>query len=73
MISYSGWLLKERDNKNMVKIELTYLVSIPSNVTEFKTILNYIRFHQKLAEEVNIPYIRITLDMGATINGFNVL
>ena len=41
--SYSGWLLKERDNKNLVKTELTYLPPILSKVTEFKTILNYIQ------------------------------
>ena len=58
--SYSGWLLKERDNKNLVKTELTYLPPIPSKVTEFKTICNYMQYLQKLAEEVNMPYLNIT-------------
>ena len=56
MSSYSGWLLKEHDNKNLAE-----------------TILNYIQYLQKLAEEVNMPYINITLDMGAAINAFKVL
>ena len=38
-----------------------------------KTILNYMQYLQKLAEEVNMPYINITLDMGAAINAFKVL
>ena len=62
--------MKERDNKNLVKTELTYLPRIPSEETEFKTILNYI---QKPAKEVNMPYVNITLDMGAAINAFKVL
>ena len=72
MSSYSVLLLKERDNKNLVKIELTYLPPIPSKVTEFKTILNYMQYLQNL-EEVNMPYVNITLDMGAAINAFKVL
>ena len=71
--SYSGWLLKEGDNKNLVKTELTYLPPIHSKVTEFKTILNYKQYLQKLAEEVNMPQVNITLDMGAAINAFKVL
>ena len=54
--SYSGWILKEPDHKNFVKTELTYLPPIPSKVTEFKTILNYMQYLQKL-EEVNMPYV----------------
>ena len=73
MSSYSVLLLKERDNKNLVKIELTYLPPIPSKVTEFKTIFNYMQYLQKLAEEVNMPYLNITLDMRAVINAFKVL
>ena len=38
-----------------------------------KTILNCMQYLQKLAEEVNMPYINITLDMGAAINAFKVL
>ena len=62
--------MKECDNKNLVKTELTHLPLIPSEETEFKTILNYI---QKPAEEVNMPYVNITLDMGAAINVSKVL
>ena len=39
--SCTGKLLKEGENKNLVKTELTYLPPIPSKVTEFKTILSY--------------------------------
>ena len=62
--------MKECDNKNLVKTELTHLPLIPSEETEFKTILNYI---QKPAQEVNMPYVNITLDMGAAINVSKVL
>ena len=62
--------MKECDNKNLVKTELTHLPLIPSEETEFKTILNYI---QKPAEEVNMPYVNITLDVGAAINASKVL
>ena len=50
---YSCWFLKERDNENFVNRELTYLPSTPSKVAEFKTILSYMEYLQKLAEEVN--------------------
>ena len=69
---YSGWLLEERNAKNLVKTELTHLPPIHSNVTEFKTIINYMLYLQKLAEEVNMPYVNVTLDMGATIYAFKV-
>ena len=38
MSSYSGWPLKERDNKNLVKTELTYLLPISSKVTPYVNI-----------------------------------
>ena len=59
--------------KNLVKTELTYLLPNPSIVTEFKTTLNYMQHLQKLAEEANMPYVIITLDMSAAINAFKVL
>ena len=31
------------------------------------------QYLKKLAEEVNMPYVNITLDMGAAINAFKVL
>ena len=70
--SYSGWLLEERNAKNLVKTELTHLPPIHSKVTEFKTILNYMLYLQKLAEKVNMPYVNVTLDMGATVYAFKV-
>ena len=70
---YSCSFLKERDNENFVNRELTYLPSTPSKVVEFKTILSYMEYLQKLAEEVNMPYVNITLDMSAALNVFKVL
>ena len=70
---YSCWFLKERDNENFINRELTYLPSTPSKVAEFKTILSYMKYLQKLTEEVNMAYVNITLDMSAALNVFKVL
>ena len=71
--SFSGWLLKQRGNNNLIKTEMTYLPPIASKVTEFSTIVTYMDYLQKLAREVNMPYVNITLDIGAAINAYKVL
>ena len=42
-------------------------------VTEFKTIITYFKYLQKLAADVNMLYVNITLDVGAAINAYKTM
>ena len=56
------------------KTIVTYLLPIPSKVTDFNTIEQYLMYMQKLAEEVNMPYVNVTLDamLGAAMNAYKL-
>ena len=49
---------------------MTYLPPINSKVTDFNTINQYLMYMQKLADEANMPYVNVSLDVGAAINAF---
>jgi len=51
----------------------TYLPPITSKVTEFTTISKYMTYLQSLAASSNMPYVNITLDVGAAINAYKFL
>ena len=43
-----------------------------NKVTDFSTINQYLLYMQKLAEEVNMPYVNVTLDVGAAVNAYKL-
>ena len=55
------------------KTIVTYLPPIPSKVTDFNTIEQYLMYMQKLAEEVNMPYVNVTLDVGVAMNAYGII
>jgi hypothetical protein len=50
----------------------TYLPPVNAKVTEFSTIQRYMLYLQSLATEVKMPYVNITLDVGAAMNAYLV-
>ena len=70
--TFSGWLIKIRKkqfpSKVINKTTETYLPPIVSKVTDFASIHKYVTYLQSLATSVNMPYVNITLDVGAAMN-----
>ena len=48
----------------------TYLPPITSKVNEFTTIETYLEYLEKLSLSCNMPFVNITLDVGAAMNAF---
>ena len=71
--TFSGFLLKNRDKTGLVKTVTTYLPPLTSKVTEFATIDTYLKYLQTLSNEMNMPYVNVTLDVGAAINAFKLV
>ena len=57
-------------NKKTVE---TYLPPITTKVTDFKTIYQCMIYLQQLANDVNMPYVNITIDVGGAINAYKLL
>ena len=55
------------------KTLIKYLPPINAKVTEFETIKRYLVYMQKLADEANMPYVNVTLDVGAAVNAYKVI
>ena len=73
--SLSGFLLRLRKQSQWVrptKYEETFLPPIPMQVTDASTIIAYLKFLERQAEQMNLQYCNITLDVGAAINAFLV-
>jgi hypothetical protein len=75
--TYSGWQVNNRIKSNRLQsvkktVEI-YLPPIESKVTDYTTIFKYMRYLQGLASDVNMPYVNITLDVGAAINAFKLI
>ena len=75
--TFSAW---ETDNKtksmefrDVKKTVETYLPPVDSKVTELKTIYKYLKYLQGLAADANMPFVNITLDVGAAINAYKVI
>ena len=64
---------KLNSSTGLKKTVLTYLPPINAKVTEFATIYQYLRYLQRLAVEVNMPYVNVTLDVGAAMNAERML
>ena len=75
--SFSGWMLqlysKGKEQSDIQKTIETYLPPIKSKVTDFNTITHYMSYLLELAYSVNMPYVNITLDVGAAINAHKLL
>ena len=67
---FNGWKLQTKMNHSVVlhKTTETYLPPINAKVTEFSTINRYMKYLQELAKDMNMPYVNITLDVGAAMN-----
>ena len=51
---------------------MTYLPPIDEKVTEFSIINRYLSYMQKLAKEANMPFVNVSLDVGAAINAYKL-
>ena len=67
--SFSGWqvLVREIANVATEKTVMTHLPPVNAPVNEFSTIFGFLTYMQKLCKEVNMPYVNITLDLGAAM------
>ena len=74
--TFAGWNTRCKEdliNKSLKKTVMTYLPPINSKVTKFDTIARYLEYPQQLAAEANMPYMNITLDVGAAMSAFKLL
>lgn len=72
----SGMLLRLRQKDSTTKIAKTvetYLPPLPTKVTDPQTIYSYLVYFQALAKEMNMPYVNVTLDVGAAINAYKLV
>ena len=72
---FKGWKLQTRStNPNLVihKTVETYLPPINAKVTDYGTIQKYLQYLQNLSTVVNMPYVNVTLDVGAAMNAYLV-
>ena len=69
-----GWLLSQRaeNSETLKKISETFFPPI-TKVTEFVTIQKYLTYLQSMAASVNMPYVNVTLDVGAVINAYKTI
>ena len=74
--SYSAWKTQVRTSCSVEPVQkttVTYLTPIPAEVvTDFSTVNQYLLHMQKLAEEVNMPYVNVTLDVGAAVRAYKL-
>ena len=73
--NFYGWrlFLRKRNTQTLQKTAETYLPPITSKVTDYTTISKFMSYLQSLAASVFMPYVNITLDVGAAINAFKFL
>jgi len=71
---FKGWKLQTRsiNGPDIIKSSETYLPPINAKVTDYQTIQRYMRYLQTLAEKVNMPFVNVTLDVGAAMNAYLV-
>ena len=73
--NYSGWCTLVRKISSLATLKKTVMIYLPPiepKVTEFSTIYRYLLYLQKLSAEVNMPYVNVTLDVGAAMNAYKV-
>ena len=69
---FKGWnlQLKMKKEVQLKKTVETFLPPINSKVTEFRTIKKYMQYLQELANQMNMPYVNVSLDVGAAMNAY---
>ena len=71
---FSGWCINMQNNfEPLKKTIVTYLPPLNLPITEFGTVYKLFETQQSQASKVNMPYVNITLDVGAAINAYKVL
>ena len=73
--SYSAWKTQVRTScfvEPVQKTAVTYLPPIPAKVADFSTNNQYLLYMQKLAEEVNMAHVNVTLDVGPAVNVYRL-
>ena len=71
---YSGWLTQVSTCKaSPKKTVITYLPPIHKPITEYSTIIEYLTQMQTMAQQVNMKYVHVTLDVGAACKAYHVL
>ena len=70
-----GWLLSQRaeNSETLTKTSEAFLPPITTKVTEFATIQKYLTYLQTIAASVSMPYVNVTLDVGAAINAYKTI
>lgn len=74
--TFKAWLLQVKDSTNVgkpIKTFETFLPPITSKVTDFSTIQQYLRYVKGLSKSANMPYVNVTLDVGAAMNAFKTV
>ena len=71
----SGWLMlmRQRHTSIIYKTVETYLHPMSTSINDYGTIFNLLIHLQGLAADVNMPYINLTMDVGAAMNAYKVL
>ena len=73
--SFAAWKTQTRTSNSLDPVQktiVTYLPRIPSKVADFNTIDQFLVCMKKLAEEINIPYVNVTLDVEAAMNAYKL-
>ena len=72
---FSGWQLNNRKKQilDFDKTVVTYLPPLPTKITDFQTIFKYLTYLQGLAITTNMPFVKVALDMGATMNCYQLI
>ena len=72
--TFKGFKLLSRNisSPKVVKAIETYFPPINAKVTDYQTIQKYLQSLQDLAVQANMPFVNVTLDVGAAMNAFLV-
>ena len=64
-----------QNNKGLqyLKTVENHLPPLPTKVTDSNTIYSYISYLQGLTKNVNMPYVNITLDVGAAMSAYKTI
>ena len=75
--NFFGWKMNLRNKQmspdSLKKTVVKYLPPINAKVTDYNTIDSYLVRMQKLADEANMPYVNLTLDVGAAMPAYKVI
>ena len=65
--------MRQRHTSIIYKTVETYLPPMSTSINDYGTIFNLLIHPQGLAADVNMPYINLTMDVGAAMNAYKVL